>query len=76
MNVIKIYSFVGMANYYHCYVKYFAVIASHLTLLTQEDFPFELDNKCEESFQKLKIMLTLALVLTLPVEGKDFIIIW
>lgn len=27
---------------------------------------------CEESFHKLTTMLTLALVLTLPIEGKNF----
>ena len=30
--------------------------------------------KCEESFQKLKTLLTTAPILALPIEGKDFII--
>ena len=32
------------------------------------------DEKCEESFQKLKTLLTSAPILTLPIEGKDFVV--
>ncbi|WMV28988.1 hypothetical protein MTR67_022373 [Solanum verrucosum] len=35
---------------------------------------FEWTEKCEESFQKLKTLLTTAPILALPVEGKDFIV--
>lgn len=34
MNMIEIYSFVGLASYYRQFIKGFAVIASHLTYLT------------------------------------------
>ncbi|WMV54984.1 hypothetical protein MTR67_048369 [Solanum verrucosum] len=30
--------------------------------------------RCEESFQNLKTLLTTALILALPIEGKDFIV--
>ncbi|WMV26826.1 hypothetical protein MTR67_020211 [Solanum verrucosum] len=36
----------------------FASIATHLTNLTKKDIPFEWTEKCEESFQKLKTLLT------------------
>ncbi|WMV07934.1 hypothetical protein MTR67_001319, partial [Solanum verrucosum] len=35
---------------------------------------FEWFEKCEESFQKLKSLLTTAPILAFPVEGKDFIL--
>ncbi|WMV13979.1 hypothetical protein MTR67_007364 [Solanum verrucosum] len=46
----------------------------HTLALTQKEIPFEWTNKCEESFQKLKTLLTIAPILTLLVEGKDFIV--
>jgi len=55
-------------------VKNFASIALHLTRLTKKEVPFEWTNKCEESFQKLKTLLTTTPILALPVEGKDFIV--
>ncbi|XP_069145911.1 uncharacterized protein [Solanum lycopersicum] len=36
--------------------------------------PFVWTDECEESFQKLKTLLTTALILTMPVEGKNFIV--
>ena len=36
--------------------------------------PFVWSDECEESFQKLKTLLTTAPILTLPVEGKNFIV--
>ncbi|WMV50666.1 hypothetical protein MTR67_044051 [Solanum verrucosum] len=42
--------------------------------LTIKKVPFEWTNKCEEIFQKLKTLLTTTPILTLPVEGKDFIV--
>ncbi|WMV09437.1 hypothetical protein MTR67_002822 [Solanum verrucosum] len=34
---------------------------------------FQWSNECEESFQKLKTLLTSAPILTLPEEGVEFI---
>ncbi|WMV24958.1 hypothetical protein MTR67_018343 [Solanum verrucosum] len=41
---------------------------------TKKEIPFELTEKCEESFQKLKTIVTTAPILALPAEGKDFIV--
>ncbi|KAH0729489.1 hypothetical protein KY290_000612 [Solanum tuberosum] len=57
----------------HLRIK-FASIATHMTNLTKKEIPFEWIEKCEESFQKLKTLLTTAPILALPVEGKDFIV--
>ena len=73
-NVSEVRSFVGLASYYRRFVKGFSFVASKLTNLTKQSVPFVLSNECEESFQKLKTLLTTAPILTLPVEGKNFII--
>ncbi|WMV50467.1 hypothetical protein MTR67_043852, partial [Solanum verrucosum] len=54
--------------------KFFASIATHLTNLTKKEIAFEWTEKCEESFQKLKTLLTTTPILVLPVKGKDFIV--
>ncbi|WMV32469.1 hypothetical protein MTR67_025854 [Solanum verrucosum] len=72
--VTEVRSFVGLSSYYRRFVKNFASIATHLTNLTKKEIPFEWTEKCEESFKKLKTLLTTAPILALPVEGKDFIV--
>ena len=71
-NVSEIRSFVGLASYYRRFVKGFSSFASQLTNLTKKNVPFVWSDECEESFQKLKTLLTTAPILTLPVEGKNF----
>ncbi|WMV54455.1 hypothetical protein MTR67_047840 [Solanum verrucosum] len=44
----------------------FSSIATHLTNLTKKEIPFEWTKKCNESFQKLKTLLTTAIILALP----------
>ena len=73
-NVSEIRSFVSLASYYRRFVKGFSSIASQLTNLTKQNVPFVWSDECEESFQKLKTLLTTAPILTLPVEGKNFIV--
>ncbi|WMV25470.1 hypothetical protein MTR67_018855 [Solanum verrucosum] len=68
--VNKVKCFVGLTSYYHRFVKNFASIATHLTNLTKKEIPFEWTEKCEDSFQKLKTLLTTSHILALPVEAK------
>ncbi|WMV13394.1 hypothetical protein MTR67_006779 [Solanum verrucosum] len=42
----------------------------HLTRLTQQEVPFEWNDKCEERVQKLKTLLTTTPISALSVEGK------
>ncbi|WMV29593.1 hypothetical protein MTR67_022978, partial [Solanum verrucosum] len=67
--VTEVRSFVGLARYYCRFVKNFASIATHLTDLTKKEIPFKWTEKCEESFQKLKTLLTIAPILELTVEA-------
>ena len=73
-NVTEVRSFVGLASYYRRFVKGFSSVASQLTNLTKQSVPFVWSDECEESFQKLKTLLTTAPILTLLVEGKNFIV--
>ena len=62
----------GLAGYYRQFVQSFSTIAAPLTRLTRQDVHFQWSDECEQSFQKLKTLLTSAPVLTLPEEGVDF----
>ncbi|KAH0678812.1 hypothetical protein KY284_019897 [Solanum tuberosum] len=73
-SVTKVRCFVGLTSYYRRFLKIFSSIATHLTNLTKKKIPFEWTEKCEESFQKLKTLLTTAPILALSVEGKDFVV--
>ena len=42
--------------------------------MTKQNIPFVWSDECEESFQNLKTLLTTAPILTLSVEGKNFIV--
>ncbi|WMV28844.1 hypothetical protein MTR67_022229 [Solanum verrucosum] len=76
-SVTEVRSFVGLASYYRRFVKNFASIATHLTNLTKKEIPFEWTEKCEESFQKLKTLLTTTPILVLPIEAIVFALeIW
>ena len=73
-NVTEVRSFVGLDSYYRRFVKGFSSIASQLTNLTKQNVPFLGSDECEESLQNIKTLLTTAPILTLPVEGKNFIV--
>ena len=73
-NMSEIRSFDGFASYYRRFFKGFSSIASQLTNLTKQNVPFVWCDECEKSFQKLKTLLTTAPILTLLVEGKNFIV--
>ena len=49
-NVIDVKSFLGLARYYRRFVKGFSIIASTLTKLLRKGVKFELDDKCQSSF--------------------------
>ena len=45
-----------------------------MTNFTKQSVPFVWSDGCEESFKRLKTLLTTAPILTFPVEGKNFIV--
>ncbi|KAL0309019.1 UNVERIFIED_CONTAM: Retrovirus-related Pol polyprotein from transposon.6 [Sesamum radiatum] len=65
-NVSKVRSFLGLAGYYRRFVKDFSVVAKPLTNLLKKNAPFNLNDKCAQSFEELKKRLTSAPILALP----------
>ncbi|WMV24866.1 hypothetical protein MTR67_018251, partial [Solanum verrucosum] len=66
----EVRNFLGLAGYYRRFVKGFSIIASLLTTLLKKEVKFIWDDKCQESFETPKSLLTQAPILTLPIEGK------
>ncbi|KAA3466340.1 DNA/RNA polymerase superfamily protein [Gossypium australe] len=62
-NVSEVCIFLGLADYYRRFVKGFSMIATPMTCLLQKDVKFEWSEKCKQSFEQLKVLLTEAPVL-------------
>ncbi|KAG8492925.1 hypothetical protein CXB51_010191 [Gossypium anomalum] len=73
-NVSEICSFLGLASYYRRFVKGFSLIAAPLTKLLHKRVPFVWKDAQQESFEKLKTVLTQSPVLIQPELGKDFVV--
>ena len=63
-NVTEVRSFLGLTGYYRRFVKRFSMIVALMTRLLQKNVRFELSEKCQASFLKLKALLIKAPVLT------------
>ncbi|KAA3474265.1 reverse transcriptase [Gossypium australe] len=73
-NVFEIKSFLGLAGYYRQFVKGLSMIATPMTKLLQNDVKFEWTKKCQQSFEKLKALLTEAPISVQPEPGKEFVV--
>ncbi|KAA3447270.1 DNA/RNA polymerases superfamily protein [Gossypium australe] len=73
-NVFEVRSFLGLAGYYRWFVKGFSMIATPMTRLLQKDVQFEWTEKCQQSFEKLKALLTEAPVLVQSEPGEEFVV--
>ncbi|KAA3483558.1 DNA/RNA polymerases superfamily protein [Gossypium australe] len=71
-SVAEIRSFLGLAGYYRRFVERFSLIAAPLTKLLRKGVPFVWSEKQQESFDKLRKILTEAPVLVQPEAGKLF----
>ena len=65
-NVTGIRSFLGLAGYYWRFVEGFSRMAMPLTRLLKKEVKFVWTKECQESFDKLKQVLTSTPVLALP----------
>jgi len=63
---IELGSFLSFFGYYRHFVEGFSSIDAPLTRLTRKGAQFRWPDECEESFQKLKTIFTIAPVLVLP----------
>ncbi|KAL1217934.1 RNA-directed DNA polymerase-like protein [Cardamine amara subsp. amara] len=73
-NATEIRSFLALAGYYRRFLKGFASLAKSMTKLTGKDVPFVWSFECEESFAKLKAMLSSTSVLVLPEPGEPYVV--
>ncbi|KAA3476246.1 polyprotein [Gossypium australe] len=65
-NVTEIKIFLDLSRYYQRFGKGFSIIGTPLMKILQKDVKFEWLEKCQQSFDKLKTMLTEAPVLIQP----------
>ena len=68
--VRDIQAFLGLANFYHWFVRRFADIAHPLTDLTRKDIEFVWSAECAALFEMLKMALTTAPVLQVFDDAK------
>ncbi|XP_052874651.1 uncharacterized mitochondrial protein AtMg00860-like [Gossypium arboreum] len=61
--VFEIHNFLGLVGYYRRFVEGFSLIAAPLTKLLRKGAPFNWTDAQQESFEKLKTVLTEAPVL-------------
>ncbi|KAA3487359.1 reverse transcriptase [Gossypium australe] len=73
-NVSEVRSFLCLTRCYRRFVKGFSMIATPMTRLLQTDVKFEWSEKCQQSFEKLKALLTEAPILVQPELRKEFVI--
>ncbi|GBG88453.1 hypothetical protein CBR_g47153 [Chara braunii] len=72
---LEVRAFLGLASYYHRFIKGFAAIVRPLTNLLQKEQPLSWDDECEQAFATLKDALATAPILIRPDPTKQFILI-
>ena len=75
-DVIDVRSFMGITGYYRKFIEGFSRIASPVTSLQKKGKKFIWDEKCEDSFNKLKTLLTMALILKITDPKKTSSYAW
>ena len=73
-NVTDIRSFMGITSYYGNFIEGFSKIAYPITSLHNKGKKFEWNEKCMESLNKLKHMLTIIHILKIVDYFKDFFV--
>ena len=53
-DVTNVQSFMGITGYYRRFIEYFSTIANPIPSLQKKGKKFDWNQKCEESFKKLK----------------------
>jgi hypothetical protein len=70
--VHQVWSFLGLAGYYRRFILDFSKIVKPITGLLKNDTKFDWSSKCNEAFEQLKVLLTIAPVLAQPDIEKPF----
>ena len=67
-------AFVGLCQYYRCFVPNFSEISKPRHELTKQGVRFHWSDECQQAFDKLKSTLAGASVLALPRDEGNFIL--
>jgi hypothetical protein len=70
--VTEVRSFLGLAGYYQRFIEEFSKIAKPMTSLLEKGREFKWDEKCQDSFDQLKMRLMSPPVLVMPDLQKGF----
>ena len=73
-DVANIWSFMGITGYYRRMREGFSKIAYPIMSLKNKGTKFNWSQKCQDSFNKLKKLLTTAPILKVEDPGKEFIL--
>jgi hypothetical protein len=71
-DVVDIWSFMGITGYYRRFIEGFSKIAYPITSLQKKGTRFNWSEKCQDSFNKLKELLTMTPILKVADPDKDF----
>ena len=69
-DVTDVRSFVGITGYYRRFIEGFSKITNPITSLQKKGKKFDWNQKCEESFKKLKFLVTRAPILRIAYPNK------
>ena len=72
IDVSRLRAFLGLANYYHRFVKNFSLIAKPLTIVKRKDEPWIWGREQQQGFGRLKQKLGSPLVLCRPNSFRPF----
>ena len=73
-DVIDVQSFMGITDYYWRFIEGFLRIANPITSLQKKGKKFDWNKKCDDSFKKLKTLLTSTPILRIANPNKDFVV--
>eukprot|EP00253_Pinus_taeda_P011610 PITA_11610 len=73
-DVADIRSFMGLAGYYRRFVEGFSRVAYPITSLQKKGRSFKWSSECQQSFEKLKQLLTSPPVLSIADPNKDYVV--
>jgi len=73
-DVSNVRSFIGITSYYRKFIEGFSKIAYPITSLKKKGKKYEWSEKCEESFKRLKELLTTTPILKIVDPHKDFVV--
>lgn len=73
-DVADIRSFMGLAGYYRRFVEGFSRVAYPITSLQKKGRTFKWTPECQQSFERLKHLLTSAPILSIADPNKDYVV--